>query len=872
VRLSPVLVAAVVILVLLVPAGPSTGQPSITLEPLFTSVPMPHPRSLLGLTNAGDGSGRLFILTQQGEILIHAGGQILPTPFLDIRTEVLCCGEQGLLGLAFHPQYETNGFFFVYYTDPTGANVVARYSVWNDANVADSDSRAILFSDLQPGANHNGGQLAFGPDNLLYIAKGDGGASNNGQNLSTRLGKILRIRPSLGEDPPFYTVPSDNPFAGGARPEIWAYGFRNPWRFSFDRLTGDLFIGDVGENRREEVDFEPADSPGGRNYGWRLMEGTLCFNPDTGCNPTGSLVLPILEYDHLLGCSITGGFRYRGTASPSLAGVYFYADFCSGRIWAATESGGNWTSAQALDTALSITSFGESEDGEVYVVHRGGAVHRIVGAGGGPDLVIEGLGLSAGSVAPGGQVTVSYNVANRGTGSLSGVYTDRLHLSTNATLGGDVVLGTSHGHNVPLPPNTTHAHSQAVTIPAGTAPGNYFILVQADALSAVAESSEGNNVTAIPVTVSGGGPDLVIEGLGLSAGSVAPGGQVTVSYNVANRGTGSLSGVYTDRLHLSTNATLGGDVVLGTSHGHNVPLPPNSTHAHSQAVTIPAGTTPGNYFILVQADALSAVTESSEGNNITAIPVTVSGGGPDLVIEGLGLSAGSVAPGGQVTVSYNVANRGIGSLSGVYTDRLHLSTNTTRGGDVVLGTSHGHNVPLPPNSTHAHSQAVTIPAGTAPGNYFILVQADALSAVTESSEGNNVTAIPVTVGAGGRPDLVIEGLGLSAGSVAPGGRVTVSYNVANRGTGSLSGVYTDRLHRSTNTILGAADTLLGQSHGHNVPLPPNSTHAHSQAVTIPAGTTPGNYFILVQADALSAVTESNEGNNVRSVSLTVTAP
>ncbi len=375
---------------------------------------------------------------------------------------------------------------------------------------------------------------------------------------------------------------------------------------------------------------------------------------------------------------------------------------------------------------------------------RAGAVYRITAAGGSPDLRIESLGLSAASVARGGQVTVSYNVANRGSTTVSQTYTDRVYLSTNATLGGNVTLGTSHGHTVPLPANATHAHSQAVTIPAGTTPGNYFILVQADVLAVVSEGNEGNNVTAIPITVTGAPGDLVIEALTLSAASVARGSQVTVSYNVANRGGATVSQTYTDRFHLSTNATLGGNVTLGTSHGHTVPLPANATHAHSQAVTIPAGTTPGNYFILVQADALAVVSEGNEGNNVTAIPITVTTAG-DLVIEALTLSAASVARGSQVTVGYNVANRGGATVSQTYTDRFHLSTNATLGGNVTLGTSHGHTVPLPANATHAHSQAVTIPAGTTPGNYFVLVQADALGAIGESSEGNNVTAIPITV-------------------------------------------------------------------------------------------------------------------------------
>jgi glucose/arabinose dehydrogenase len=505
-RFAPGLIGFLVALALVTPATTTLAQTGIVLQPVITSVPTPPARSPAGLVNAGDGSGRLFLVIQQGEILVLSGGAVQSPAFLDIRSDVLCCGERGLLGVAFHPQFEANGFFWVYYTDLTGANVLARFQASPPSSgVVDPATRRILFSDTQPGSNHNGGQLAFGPDGFLYVSKGDGGDAGNAQSLSTRLGKILRIQPSLGAAAPFYTVPASNPFVGtpGAAPEIWAYGLRNTWRFTFDRLTGDMFPADVGEISREEVNFQPAGAAGGRNYGWPKMEGTLCVNPPTNCNPTGAFVEPILEYAHAEGnCSITGGFRYRGDDFPSLAGIYFYADFCTGRIWGATESGGSWTTQELLDTTLGIPSFGEGEDGELYVVSRAGAVYRITAAGGSPDLRIESLGLSAASVAPGGQVTVSYNVANRGTGTVSQTYTDRIHLSTNATLGADTLVGTSHGHTVPLAANATHAHSQAVAIPAGATHGNYFILVQADALGAIGESNEGNNVTAIPITVT----------------------------------------------------------------------------------------------------------------------------------------------------------------------------------------------------------------------------------------------------------------------------------------------------------------------------------------------------------------------------------
>ena len=740
------LVASGFVTQLLAPAL-AAAQP-IVLEPLITSLPSPPTRHAVGLVNAGDGSGRLFIVVQEGEILIHDGAALVGTPFLDIRSRVLCCGERGLLGLAFHPQYESNGFFFVYYTDLSGANVLARFKrSATDADLANPDSGVILFSDTQPGANHNGGQLQFGPDGFLYVGKGDGGSSSNGQSLGTRLGKVLRVQPSLGTTPPFYTVPSTNPFVGvtGARPEIWAYGLRNPWRFSFDRQTGDLLLADVGQDRVEEVNFQAAGSPGGQNYGWNRMEGSLCFIPSTNCNPDGTLVLPILEYDHALGCSVIGGYRYRGPASPALFGTYLFGDLCGGPIWGATEDGaGHWTATELLSTGLTISSFGEAENGEVYVVDHDGAIYRIVAAtSGGPDLVIEALTASPTSVAAGGQVTLSYRVANRGSTTVGQTYTDRIYLSADQTLGGDVLLGTSHGHTADLAAGGTHAHTQAVTIPASTPSGTRFILVQADGLGAVVESNEGNNVAAVPITVTAGGPDLVIEALALSSGSVGAGSSVTVSYRVANRGGTTVTTTYTDRIYLSTNATLGtGDVLIGTSHGHTTDLPGGGTHAHSQAVAIPAGTASGPYFILVQADAPGVVAETNEGNNVTAVPVTVTARA-DLVIENLTLSSSSVRAGGTVVVSYRVANRGGATVTTTYTDRFFLAV--AGGGETLIGTSHGHTTDLPPGATHAHSQSVTIPAETAPASYSFRVRTDVFGFVSESNETNNTSAVPLTV-------------------------------------------------------------------------------------------------------------------------------
>lgn len=330
----------------------------------------------LEISHAGD--ARLFVLEQEGRIAIIKGGRTLPERFLDIRSEVSCCGERGLLGIAFPPDYHQTGHFFVNYTDIDGHTVIARYTVSDsDPDSADPESKVTVLTVTQPFANHNGGQLRFGPDGMLWIGTGDGGGAgdemNNAQSLDTLLGKILRI--DVSNLP--YTIPPDNPFVDQpqARSEIWSYGWRNPWRFSFDRSSGDLFVGDVGQNEWEEINFEPAGS-GGRNYGWRRMEGTHCFNPSDGCDRSG-LVLPILEYSHAEGCSVTAGFLYRGSAVPALGGAYLYGDYCSGRIWRARKNGDQWTAEVLMRTPLWITSFGEDVSGELYVAdYVQGVIYR----------------------------------------------------------------------------------------------------------------------------------------------------------------------------------------------------------------------------------------------------------------------------------------------------------------------------------------------------------------------------------------------------------------------------------------------------------------------------------------------------------------
>jgi glucose/arabinose dehydrogenase len=333
----------------------------------------------LYVTEAGDDSGRLFVVEQGGVVWILQDGERLETPFLDVSALITRQGnEQGLLGLAFHPNYSENGLFYINYTDVNGDTVVARYSVSaDDANAADPESAQILMQVDQPYSNHNGGHMLFGPDGYLYIGLGDGGSAGdpqgNGQNLSALLGKLLRIDVDGGEP---YGIPADNPFVddANAAPEVWAYGLRNPWRFSFDRETNDLYIGDVGQNAWEELNFQPADSAGGENYGWNIYEATY---PYAGTDSSDDLVMPFAEYGHNQGCSVTGGYVYRGEMLPDLQGVYLFADFCSGIIWSSyRDEAGEWQTDVFMETGRTISSFGEDAAGELYITDFNGVVSR----------------------------------------------------------------------------------------------------------------------------------------------------------------------------------------------------------------------------------------------------------------------------------------------------------------------------------------------------------------------------------------------------------------------------------------------------------------------------------------------------------------
>jgi hypothetical protein len=358
-----------------------------------TSVALPALRLLTNqvvepvyLAQAPGESDRLFVVEQGGRIRILRNDVLLARPFIDLTTVVTPppLGERGLLSMAFHPEYAQNGFFYASYTDTQGDTRIVRYRVSaTNPDSADPATASLVLGVDQPYANHNGGLVLFGPDGMLYVGLGDGGSGgdpeNRAQNLDSLLGKLLRLDVDAGTP---YAIPADNPFVGtaGARPEIWAYGLRNPWRFSFDRATGDLYIADVGQSEMEEVNTRPASSPGGENYGWRIMEGLACYLPPN-CSPAG-LTLPVTVYGHAEGCAVTGGHVYRGTALPILTGRYLYADYCAGWVRSFTFYKGSAVDPVDWSTELrpgsAVTSFGEDNAGELYIMTASGSLYRIV--------------------------------------------------------------------------------------------------------------------------------------------------------------------------------------------------------------------------------------------------------------------------------------------------------------------------------------------------------------------------------------------------------------------------------------------------------------------------------------------------------------
>jgi len=400
---TPIRSAASILLLLII----FSFSPAKAEDPQLEFTLVGHQTGIVDITNAADGSGRLFLVDQTGRIFIQQDGLKLATPFLDIRDRVMSGGERGLLSLAFPLDFATSGFFYVWYTRDGGDTLLSRFRVSEDGNVADQGSEVTILTVEQPFGNHNGGRLQFGHDGMLYLGLGDGGSGfdpgGRGQDRSTLLGKLIRIdvNPVHGT----YEIPADNPFLDDedTRDEIWALGLRNPWRISVDRLTGDLYIADVGQGEREEVNFQAARSTGGQNYGWVVMEGTRCVVE--GCDQDG-LTLPVSEYTHDEGCSVIGGEVYRGHAYPRMRGIYLYGDLCSGRIWGLKRVSGTWETTLLADTEFVITTFGVAENGNLYVASSSGEIY----------LVSDGAVVAQGFVMNAGLNDAWYNILTPGQG------------------------------------------------------------------------------------------------------------------------------------------------------------------------------------------------------------------------------------------------------------------------------------------------------------------------------------------------------------------------------------------------------------------------------------------------------------------------
>ncbi|MCO5182341.1 MAG: PQQ-dependent sugar dehydrogenase [Anaerolineae bacterium] len=413
----------------------------ITLVEVATGLDEP-----VNMANAGD--SRLFIVEKDGTIAILDAGAVLPTPFLDINARVGSSGsEQGLLGLAFHPDYASNGYFFVNYTDNSGDTVISRFSVTANPNVADPNSEVVLLTVDQTATNHNGGDLAFGLDGYLYIPLGDGGGSgdtlNNAQNETLLLGKIARIDVDssggsapdcVGSGSGNYTVPASNPFVDGAGntcDEIWNIGVRNPWRFTFDSVTGDMIIADVGQSAWEEINVQLASSLGGENYGWRCYEGNHAYNT-SGCGPIGDYEFPVFEYSHALGCSVTGGHLYRGTLEPPMIGHYLFTDYCTGNFWSMTANSlGGWTTTQLPGSyGFGLVTFGQGADGELYVANiSNGKIFHIVENTAADQIAWVSVSAETGTTPAAGTSVV--DVTFDSTGLVEGTYTGILRVHSN---------------------------------------------------------------------------------------------------------------------------------------------------------------------------------------------------------------------------------------------------------------------------------------------------------------------------------------------------------------------------------------------------------------------------------------------------------
>jgi uncharacterized repeat protein (TIGR01451 family) len=584
------------------------------------------------LSSARDGSGRLFVVEQPGRIRIIKNGALLATPFLDINGHIgPVAGSRGLLSVAFPPDYADKQHFYVNYVVPPvgcaascgGIVVIARYHVTANPDIADANSEEIVLTD-GPFPDHWGGELAFSPlDGYLYFGVGSGapGDSNNvAQDLSVLPGKIIRIDVETG-NPTTYTIPPTNPYVGtaNARPEIWDIGLRNPWSSSFDRDTGDFYIADVGEGDREEVDFELAGSTGGVNYGWSIMEGSLCFDPPTGCDMTG-LTLPVVEYDHSLGCDITGGTVYRGLLYPHFQGIYFYGDWCTGRLWGLQQTNNAWQSTLLFDTTLSVIGFSEDESGQLWVSdYNGGAIYPIVE---GPLVPIDLSLTQSDSVDPsqaGKQLTYTIQVRNNSSAMATGVLvTDTMptgasFVSASSTRGSCTRSGSTVTCRTP-----SLAANASATITLNVKPAVSGVISNtATAEANEPESNPADNSSTENTTITASTDLKVTVTDGKTA--IAAGQKDTYTIKVTNLGPSSVAGAtVTDNFP----GTFTGVTFTATQSGGASGFTASGTGNINDTVTMASGSS-------ITYKATGKVSSSATGTLSNTATVTAPSGVPD---------------------------------------------------------------------------------------------------------------------------------------------------------------------------------------------------------------------------------------------------
>jgi uncharacterized repeat protein (TIGR01451 family) len=696
------------------PLGPLDQSPvSDFFQPIITNG-LSDP---VAITTAGDGTNRLFITEQPGVISFWDGSTL--TEFMDIQDIVKFGGEEGLLSVAFHPDYANNGYFYVYFTNDNGNNEVDRFSAMpGDADKGDPKSRVILLQIPHPGhANHNGGQIQFGPDGYLYIGTGDGGGSGdpdeNGQNINAILGKILRI--DVGDGTPPYKIPPDNPYAGSTPglDEIWAIGVRNPWRFGFDRKTGDHIIADVGQNNWEEVDFQAFGTPGGVNWGWDDREGAHCFEPPTGCQTAGRTD-PIMEYSHGLGCSVSGGYRYRGTAIPQIYGKYYFGDFCTGSVWQSTQGGnGNWNIGSPLSTSFNISGFGEDQNGEMYIINLNGAVYKFTGTDANLALTVTD---NPDPVFVNTTLTYTLTVTNNGPKTANSVMLiDELPASVTFISSSNPDCVHNNGIVTCNLNNMNNGASTQFTIdvmPTAVGPINNYTIVSANENDPDSTNNSDTETTAvIPLTgtelaltksdsvdpvplgdnltytiqVTNNGPE---DATGVTVTDVLPG---SVTFVSASPGCSESAGTVTcDIGNLDASASVSLEIVVTTNTAGTIsntatvtgnesdPFPANNTDTEDTVVTPPPAD-----LALTKSDSADPV---DIGDNLT-YTIQVTNNGPEdatgvTVTDTLPASVTFVSASPGCTEASGTVTCDIGNLAATASVSVQIDVTTTAAGTI----------------------------------------------------------------------------------------------------------------------------------------------------------------------------------------------